>query len=118
MKLICKCGSENAKIMSVKETIDGVDGLQMPGVNITYICNDCGYSHKEYQYLYKLENKRNALTVKVDVRRLDCIKNAIEVINNKVVCQGGFFSDYDKELLNALLGDNWMIEYAIGRKHI
>lgn len=55
IKNICKCGSENVEIMSVVETISECDGLKIPGVNITYICNDCGYSEKDHQHLYKLD---------------------------------------------------------------
>lgn len=60
----------------------------------------------------------NALTVKIDARNLDVIKNTLEVINNQVFNQGGSFSDYDKKLLDALLGDNWINKYAIGEKQI
>lgn len=55
IKHICGCGSENVEIMSVVETIDRRDGLKIPCVNITYICNDCGYSKKDHQHLYKLD---------------------------------------------------------------
>lgn len=55
IKHICKCGSENVEIMSVVETIDEIAGLKLSGVNITYICNDCGYSEKEHNHLYKLD---------------------------------------------------------------
>ena len=39
------------------ETVNKVDGLQISGVNITYIYNDCGNTQKDHQYLYKLKNK-------------------------------------------------------------
>ena len=55
IKHICHCGSENVEIMSVVETVNKVDGLQISGVNITYICNDCGNTQKDHQYLYKLK---------------------------------------------------------------
>ena len=58
IKHICECGSENVEIMSVVESIDKCDGLKIPCVNITYICNDCGYSEKDHQYLYKLDKNK------------------------------------------------------------
>lgn len=55
IKHICGCGSENIEIMSVVKTINELDVFKIPYVNITYICNDCGYSEKEHHYLYESE---------------------------------------------------------------
>ncbi|WP_243895392.1 helix-turn-helix domain-containing protein [Clostridium perfringens] len=60
----------------------------------------------------------NFLTVTVDVRDLDNIKNTVKVINNKVFNQGKNFTPYDIELLDALLGKNWGDEYIIGQRYI
>lgn len=58
IKHICGCGSENVEIMSVVETINEVDRLKIPGVNITYICSACGYFDVEIHYLYKLDKNK------------------------------------------------------------
>ncbi len=53
------------------------------------------------------------LTVALSCKDLDIVSNAVKVINNNIV-KKGYFSDYDKELLSALLGENWKKEYCIG----
>lgn len=58
------------------------------------------------------------LKVTVDARNLDNVKNAVKVINNKVFNQGKNFTSYDIELLDALLGKDWINEYRIGQRYI
>lgn len=58
------------------------------------------------------------LKVTVDARNLDNVKNAVKVINNKVFNQGKNFTPYDVELLDALLGKDWVNEYRIGQRYI
>ena len=58
------------------------------------------------------------LKVTVDVRNLDNVKKVVEVINNKVFNQGKNFTSYDVELLDALLGKDWVNEYRIGQRYI
>lgn len=58
------------------------------------------------------------LKVTVDARNLDNVKNAVKVINNKVFNQGKNFTSYDVELLDALLGKDWVNEYRIGQRYI
>lgn len=60
----------------------------------------------------------NSLKVTVDVRNLENVKNAVKVINNKVFKQGKNFTPYDVELLDALLGKDWVNEYRIGQRYI
>ena len=60
----------------------------------------------------------NKLKVTVDVRNLDNVKNTVKVINNKVFNQGKNFTPYDIELLDALLGKDWVNEYRIGQRCI
>lgn len=61
---------------------------------------------------------REGLILTIEAKNLDFAKKVLKVINNQVFCQSGFFSDYDEELLDALLGDNWINEYPIGEKYI
>lgn len=63
-------------------------------------------------------NDVNKLKVTVDVRNLDNVKNTVKVINNKVFNQGKNFTPYDVELLDALLGKDWVNEYRIGQRYI
>ena len=58
----------------------------------------------------------NSLKVTVDVRDLENVKNTVKIINNRVFNQGKNFTPYDIELLDALLGKNWVNEYAIGER--
>lgn len=58
------------------------------------------------------------LTLTIEGKNLDFAKKVLKVINNQVFYQGGVFSDYDKELLDVLLGDNWVNDYSIGEKYI
>ncbi|MCC2764591.1 hypothetical protein WHY21_11195 [Clostridium perfringens] len=60
----------------------------------------------------------NKLKVTVDARNLDNVKNTVKVINNKVFNQGRNFTSYDVELLDALLGKDWVNEYRIGQRYI
>ncbi|MDK0941201.1 hypothetical protein P5F58_05545 [Clostridium perfringens] len=63
-------------------------------------------------------NDVSKLKVTVDARNLDNVKNAVKVINNKVFNQGKNFTSYDVELLDALLGKDWVNEYRIGQRYI
>ena len=63
-------------------------------------------------------NDISKLKVTVDARNLDNVKNAVKVINNKVFNQGKNFTSYDVELLDALLGKDWVNEYRIGQRYI
>ncbi|EDT22503.1 hypothetical protein [Clostridium perfringens] len=58
------------------------------------------------------------LNVIVDARNLDNVKNIVKVINNKVLNQGKNFTPYDVELLDILLGKDWVNEYRIGQRYI
>ncbi|PWX08367.1 hypothetical protein ACSW93_06425 [Clostridium perfringens] len=58
------------------------------------------------------------LNVIVDARNLDNVKNIVKVINNKVLNQGKNFTPYDVELLDVLLGKDWVNEYRIGQRYI
>jgi len=60
--------------------------------------------------------KNEGMTIKIDARNLDCVKNTIRVINNCIVEECGIISEYNEELLIAMLGDNWNEEYCIGRE--
>lgn len=60
----------------------------------------------------------NKLKVTVDVRSLDNIKNAVNIINNRVFNQGKNFTAYDIKLLEVLLGKDWDNEYIIGQRYI
>lgn len=53
------------------------------------------------------------MKIEISARDLDNVKNLMKVINNKIYEQGGV-TDYDNELLTALLGENWEDEYLIG----
>lgn len=64
-----------------------------------------------------MDNKSKYLTVTIKGKDLDCVKNAIKVINNKVYTNG-YFSEYDYKLLDTLLGDNWNEEYVIGKVYL
>lgn len=63
-------------------------------------------------------NDVSKLKVTVDARNLDNVKNVVKVINNKVFNQGKNFTSYDVELLDALLGKDWVNEYRIGQRYI
>ena len=57
------------------------------------------------------------MKIEVSVRDLDNVKNLMKVINNKIYEQEGI-TDYDNELLTALLGENWEDEYLIGDSYM
>ncbi|UBK35685.1 hypothetical protein [Clostridium perfringens] len=60
----------------------------------------------------------NSLKVTVDVKNLENVKNTVTVINNRIFNQGKNFTSYDVELLDALLGKDWVNEYRIGQRYI
>lgn len=72
------------------------------------ICGNCYNKSK-----FKKKEKNRKLIVTLSCKDLDIVSNAVKVINNNIV-KKGYFSDYDKELLSALLGENWEKEYCIG----
>lgn len=61
---------------------------------------------------------KNKLKVTLDAKNLENVKNTFKVINNKVFTQKGVFTPYDMELLDALLGENWVNEYAVGKTYM
>ncbi|HEF0384248.1 TPA: hypothetical protein R9N61_002888 [Clostridium perfringens] len=61
---------------------------------------------------------KNKLKVTLDAKNLENVKNTFKVINNKVFTQKGEFTTYDMELLDALLGENWVNEYAVGKTYM
>lgn len=62
--------------------------------------------------------KPKGLTLTVDARNLECVKNTIRVINNCIYEECGIISEYNEELLEALLGENWNKEYELGKRFI
>lgn len=56
------------------------------------------------------------LKIRIEARDLENVKEAVRIINNKVYRVG--FQEYDYQLLDALLGDNWSEDYVIGKYHI
>ncbi|HAT4146069.1 TPA: hypothetical protein I9Z81_001056 [Clostridium perfringens] len=58
------------------------------------------------------------LKLTLDVRNLDNIKNTLKVINNSIYENNGIISEYNKKLLDNLLGTNWNKEYLFGNKYI
>jgi len=65
-----------------------------------------------------VETKTKAITITIKAADLDCVKEVIKVINNCIYEEGGIISEYNMELLNALLGENWSKEYWIGMGYI
>ena len=57
-------------------------------------------------------NTKNFLKITVDCRDIDCVKKAIDVINDHV-CENGM-DDYSDKILKALLGEDYQKEYLIG----
>ena len=64
------------------------------------------------------KNKSKYMTITVKGEDLDCVKKAITVINNCIYEEGGIISEYNVELLNALLGENWTKRYELGKRFI
>ena len=58
------------------------------------------------------------LKLTLDVRNLDNIKNTLKVINNSIYENNGIISEYNKKLLDNLLGTNWNKEYIFGDKYM
>ena len=61
---------------------------------------------------------KNKLKVTLDAKNLENVKNTFKVINNKFFTQKGVFTPYDMERLDALLGENWVNEYAVGKTYM
>ena len=64
------------------------------------------------------KNKSKYMTITVKGEDLDCVKKAIKAINNCIYEEGGIISEYNVELLNALLGDSWIKRYELGKRFI
>lgn len=64
------------------------------------------------------KNKSKYLTIEVKGKDLDCVKKAVTLINNCIYDMEGKVSNYNNDLLKALLGDNWRKEYLIGDRYI
>ncbi|MDK0685143.1 hypothetical protein P5F08_03630 [Clostridium perfringens] len=62
--------------------------------------------------------KSENLKLTLDVRNLDNIKNTLKVINNSIYENNGIISEYNKKLLDNLLGTNWNKEYLFGDKYM
>lgn len=62
--------------------------------------------------------KCEKLKLTLDVRNLDNIKNTLKVINNSIYENNGIISEYNKKLLDNLLGTNWNKEYLFGDKYM
>jgi len=58
------------------------------------------------------------LKVTIDARNLECVKETVRVINNCIYEECGFISEYNNELLEALLGNDWNKEYVLGERYI
>ena len=50
---ICECGNTNIDIFSAVEVVHHAQGMDIPSVEINYICPDCGSMMTESAYLYK-----------------------------------------------------------------
>lgn len=61
-----------------------------------------------------------ALCEKMDNKgeNLECVRNTLIIINNKVYERGGNIIDYEREILKALLGVNWEERHIIGKQFI
>ena len=66
-------------------------------------CQECKLKNKTTEKFFKIT---------VDCRDFDCVKKAIEVIND-YVCENGM-DDYSDKILKALLGEDYQKEYLIG----
>lgn len=58
------------------------------------------------------------LKLTVDVRSLECIKNTVKVINNSIYENKGIVSEYNKNLLETLLGPDWNEKYIFGDRYL
>lgn len=63
-------------------------------------------------------DKYKYMTITIKGEDLDCVKKAITIINNNIYQDGGIISKYNMQLLNALLGDDWVFRYEIGKMFI
>lgn len=53
------------------------------------------------------------MILEAKIENIDCIKNAVAIINNKIYKEK-YVSEYNRLLLNALLGENWQEKFSIG----
>lgn len=53
----CECGNTNIDIFSAREVLHHAQGMDIPAVEINYICPDCGSMMTESAYLYKRKEK-------------------------------------------------------------
>lgn len=63
-------------------------------------------------------NKNKHMKIIIEGKDLDCVKKAVVIISNYIYKKHGIISDYNNELLTALLGENWNDEYDIGCRYI
>lgn len=63
-------------------------------------------------------NKSKYMTITVKCEDLDCVKKVIAIINNRIYEEAGIVSEYNLELLDALLGEHWQRYYDIGTRYI
>lgn len=57
------------------------------------------------------------LSIPIDIRNLDIVKNTITIISNDIHSSNGFVNKHNENLLVALLGENWAEDYDIGTKY-
>ena len=62
--------------------------------------------------------KKETLTLTIDARNLECVRDTVKVINNNIYENHGCVSVYDRNLLQALLGEGWYHEYSIGEMYL
>lgn len=74
------------------------------------------FDNSDLEYLKPKNN--NTFTVTIKAQDLDCILRVIKVINNCIYEECGIVSEYNQELITALLGKNWDKEYSFGKKYM
>ncbi|WP_221373632.1 hypothetical protein [Clostridium perfringens] len=62
--------------------------------------------------------KSKEIKLTVDARNLECITKALRVINNSIYENNGIVSEYNKNLLESLLGPDWNKKYVFGEIYI
>lgn len=64
------------------------------------------------------KDDKNKMTITIKGENLECVRNTLIIINNKVYERGGNIIDYEREILKALLGVNWEERHIIGKQFI
>lgn len=102
-------------IVKVKCETCGNEDLTLREGFQEFYCNECD----ELCEVEIEEFKNNKyLTITLKCEDLDCVKETVRAINNCVYEECGIISDYNNELLTALLGKNWSERYMIGKGYI